>query len=98
METDIVVVGFCQSEHSYGLRHMHVIEDGDSSVMATIHTYDMFVEKLECANHACKCYQNHLEALAKNHQWKRRADKMDYAAIDSESTYINSKTQTDRIY
>ena len=70
METDIVVEGFCQSEHSYGLRYMRVIGDGDSSVMATIRTavpYGMFVEKLECANHACKCYRNRLEALAKDH-------------------------------
>ena len=47
-----------------------VIDDGDSSVMANIRQYVVygpFVEKVECANHACKCYRNRLEELAKDH-------------------------------
>ena len=70
METDIITEGFCSSEKSQGLRYMRVIGDGDSSVMANIRQsvpYGMYVEKLECANHACKCYRNRLEELAKAH-------------------------------
>ena len=49
---------------------MHLIGDGDSSVMANISTtvpYGPFVQKVECANHTCKSYRSHLEALAKDH-------------------------------
>ena len=49
---------------------MRCIEDGDSSAMANISTtmpYWPLVQKAECANHACKCYCSHLEALAKDH-------------------------------
>ena len=52
------------------MRYMRLIGDGDSSVMANISTtvpYGPFVQKIECANHACKCYRSRLEALAKDH-------------------------------
>ena len=50
---------------------MNVVGDGDSSVLATIRQavpYGIFVEKIECANHAVKSYRSRLEALAKDHQ------------------------------
>ena len=69
MESDIIAEGFRLSEQLYGLRYMFVIGDGDSSVMATICQsvlYGVYVNKIECANHACKAYRSRLEALAKD--------------------------------
>ena len=54
----------------HSLQYIRVIADGDSSVMCTIRQsvpYGMFVGKVECANHACKCYRSRLEQLAKDH-------------------------------
>ena len=69
METDIILEGFKQTEqvHVIGVRYTHFIGDGDSSVYPTLiqnvpgwgHT----IKKLECANHACKCYRGGLEKL-----------------------------------
>ena len=69
VESDIIAEGFSLSERMYGLRYMSVIGDGDSSVMATIQQavpYGMFVNKIECANHACKVYRSKLESVAKD--------------------------------
>ena len=69
MESDIIAEGFRLSEQLYGLRYMFVIGDGDSSVMATIRQsvlYGVYVNKIECANHACKAYRSRVEALAKD--------------------------------
>jgi hypothetical protein len=68
MESDIINEGFSISESMYGLHYMSVTGDGDSSVMATIRqsvSYGTFVNKIECANHACKSYRSQLEQLAK---------------------------------
>lgn len=57
MASDIIFEGFRLSETMYGSRYMRIVGDGDSSVMATIIQtvpYGMFVDKVECANHACK--------------------------------------------
>ena len=70
MEADIVSEGFRLSEKHHGIRYMRVTADGDSSMMATlIQTvpYGPFVQKIECANHACKAYRSSLEKLAKDH-------------------------------
>ena len=70
METDIVSEGFRLSEKHHGVRYMRVTADGDSSVMSTpIQSvqYGPFIQKIECANHACKCYRSRLEAFAKDH-------------------------------
>ena len=48
---------------------MCVIADGDSSVMATMRqavSCGIFVNKIECANHACKAYRSPLAAPAKD--------------------------------
>ena len=69
MESDIITEGFRQSKAMYGLRYMSVIGDGDSSVMANIQAcvpYGIYVEKIKCANHACKAYRSRLESLAKD--------------------------------
>ena len=68
METDIVSEGFCLSEKNHGVRYMRVTADGDSSVMCTLIQsvpYGPFIQKIECAKHACKCYRSRLEALVK---------------------------------
>ena len=69
MEADIITSGFQLSENMHGLRYMKLIGNGDSSVLYTIHTtvqpYDREVEKIECANHAIKCYWTRLEQFAK---------------------------------
>lgn len=70
MESDIVAEGFRLSESTHGIRYLRVVGDGDSSVMASIRqsvSYGIFVEKIECANHAVKGYRSRLEALAKDH-------------------------------
>ena len=70
MESDIVSEGFRLAEEMHSLQYIRVIADGDSSVMCTIRQsvpYGMFVGKVECANHACKCYRSQLEQLAKDH-------------------------------
>ena len=70
MESDIIAEGFRLSEVQHGLRYMRVTADGDSSVMCTIIQsvpYGPFIQKVECANHACKCYRSRLEALAHDH-------------------------------
>ena len=77
MEADIIVEGFKQSETLHGLRYVQMIGDGDSSVHHAVCTgvpsYGRLVQKLECANHAMKCYRSSLEKLAKeNSQFKGR--------------------------
>ena len=62
--------GFRHSEATHGIRYLRLVGDGDSSVMATIRQtvpYGPFVEKIECANHACKSYRSRLEKLRMDH-------------------------------
>ena len=69
MEADIIAAGFKASESMHGLRNTKVIGDGDSSVLHTVQTtvpYGRDVKKVECANHAVKCYRGRLEQLAKD--------------------------------
>ena len=74
MEADIILEGFRQSEEMHGLRYLWLIGDGDSSVYHSVVTgvpsYGRDITKVECANHAVKCYRNRLEALCN--------DKPDY--------------------
>lgn len=67
MEVDILLSGFNAAEAMHGLRYMRVIGDGDSSVISNIQQYvriwGNMVHKVECANHAMKCYRNRLEKI-----------------------------------
>ena len=49
------------------LRYTRFVGDGDSSVHATllqgVPGWGYAIKKLECANHACKCYRGALEKL-----------------------------------
>ena len=64
----IIVTGFCESERVHGVRYLRFIGDCDSPVYPTliqgVPQYGHAIKKLECANHACKCYQSGLEKLA----------------------------------
>ena len=69
MEADIIVEGFNLSESMHGLRYIKLIGDGDSSVHHNIITsvpYGRYVEKIECANHAVKCYHSRLANIVKD--------------------------------
>ena len=70
MEADIILEGFKKSEQMHGVRYMRFVGDGDSSVHPTLLQYvpvwGRYIKKLECANHACKCYRASLEKLATN--------------------------------
>ncbi len=61
METDILVQGFREAETKYGLRYNTFTGDGDSSVHASLVTqvpgWGHVIRKVECANHAVKCYR-----------------------------------------
>ena len=69
MESDIIVEGFKRSESMHGLRYMWMIGDGDSSVYLSVTMgvpYGRHIQKVECSNHAVKCYRGGLEKLAKD--------------------------------
>ena len=67
METDIVLEAFKTAESKHGIRYMRFIGDGDSSVhpalLENVPVWGQDIKKLECANHACKCYRGSLEKL-----------------------------------
>ena len=67
MKADIILEGFRQSKEMHGLQYFWLIGDGDSSVYHSVFTgvpsYGRNITKVECANHAVKCYRNRLEAL-----------------------------------
>ena len=69
MESEIIVEGFNLSECMRGLRYMKFIGDGDNSVHYNIIAsvpYGRHVEKIECANHAVKCYHSRLAIIIKD--------------------------------
>ena len=63
METDIIMTGFLQSEKQHGLRYTRLIGDGDNSALVSSVPYGYFIKKLECANHAVKCFRTTMENL-----------------------------------
>ena len=67
MESDILLEGFMQAEQVHGVRYTRFDGDGDSSVHTTllqgVPGRGHVIKKLECANHACKCYRAGLEKL-----------------------------------
>lgn len=70
METDIIVEGCVNAERVHGVRYTRFIGDGDSSVYPTliqrVPEWGHAIRKLECANHACKCYRGALEKLVQD--------------------------------
>ena len=70
METDIILEGFLEAERVHGVRYIQFVGDGDSSVHPTllqnVPGWGHAIKKLECANHACKCYRGALERLVQD--------------------------------
>lgn len=70
METDIILEGFKEAERVHGVRYTKFVGDGDSSVYPTllqnVTGWGHLIKKLECANHACKCYRGALEKLVQD--------------------------------
>ena len=69
--------GFLKAEQSHGVRYMRFVGDGDSSVFPTLRqsvpVWGRDIQKIECTNHACKCYRSSLEKLvADNPSYKRK--------------------------
>ena len=64
MESDILLKGFSQAESVHGVRYTRFVGDGDSLVHTTllqgVPRWGYAIKKLECANHACKCYREEL--------------------------------------
>jgi len=60
MEVDIILKGFEQAEREHGVCYL-MVGGGDSSVYPTlvenVPVWGYTIQKLECANHACKCYR-----------------------------------------
>ena len=74
-ESDIILEGFQAAEKTHGIRYMRIVGDGDSSVYSTlvqcVPVWGCDIEKVECANHMCKCYRGALERLVQdNPQYK----------------------------
>lgn len=67
MEPDVILEGFKQAEKVHGVRYKRFVGDGDSSVYPTlidsVPVWGRYIEKIECANHSCKCYRSALEKL-----------------------------------
>ncbi len=70
METEIILEGFLEAEKVHGVCYLRFVGDGDSSVYPTllqsVPVWGHRIEKLECANHACKCYRGALEQLVRD--------------------------------
>ena len=60
METSIIVQAFQETESKYGLHYTKFVGDGDCSVFPSLVTevaeYGHAIHKIECSNHAVKCY------------------------------------------
>ena len=67
MEADIIVIGFLEAERVHGVRYMKFVCDGDSPVYPALvqngPVRGNAVRKLECTNHACRCYWGVFECL-----------------------------------
>ena len=67
MEPDIILEGFQQAETGHGVGYTRFIGDGVSSVYSmlvqNVTCQGRHIKKLECANHASKCYWSAHEKL-----------------------------------
>ena len=69
METDIIVEGFKKCIEQHSVKYTKFTGDGNSSVYSTLISsvpWGYAIEKLECANHAVKCYRTALETLVQD--------------------------------
>ena len=66
MEAGIILEGFQKCYEQHGVRYIEFIGDGDSLVYATLISslpWGFAIKKLECANHAVKCFCTAFESL-----------------------------------
>ena len=60
------------TERVHGFRYTKFVSDSDSSVYPTllqnVPGWDHAIQKLKCANHACKCYRGSLERLVQDNR------------------------------
>ncbi len=70
MEASIFLDAFSECESVHGVRYMRIIGDGDSNTLAKLVAEGPMwckqIEKVECANHACKCLRGSLEKLVED--------------------------------
>ena len=69
MKANIILEGFKKCEEQHRVRYIGFIGDGDSSVYPTLISNlpcGYVIEKVECANHAIKCFRTQLEKLVQN--------------------------------
>ena len=95
----MIAEGFKQSEATHGVRYMRLIGDGDSSVMSRVRQnvpYGPFVQKIECANHACKCYCTCLEKLRTDHPEFCKRGALTKRVIGRRSQGCHQDAQSDR--
>ena len=85
METDMLVEGFKAAESMHGLRYMRMTGDGDSSVLPNIQAsvcgWGKNVTKVECTNHAVKCYRTRLEKIVQDFPKYKGRGKLTQRAI-----------------
>ena len=63
----------------HGLRYIQFIGDGDSAIHPTLGSgvpWGYAIRKLECANHAMKCYRTELENLVHDKPHNKRRGKL----------------------
>lgn len=79
MESDILVEGFRSSIAAHKLKYTTVIGDGDSSVYMKLKQnveYGHQLSKVECKNHAIKCYGKSLYNMKKDTRIKAEGRKL----------------------
>ena len=106
METDIIVEGFKKCIQQHGVKYTKLIGDGDSALYSTLISsvpWGYAIEKIECVNHAVKCYRTALERPAQdnpNHRGKgklteamrKRLTKAAHCAIVMRSKEADKQT------
>ena len=69
MESQVILEGFLEAETKFGMKYLRYVGDGDSSVHARLISEgpdwcrSTSFQKIECANHCCKCFRTALEKL-----------------------------------
>ncbi|KAJ8313214.1 hypothetical protein KUTeg_009233 [Tegillarca granosa] len=80
MESNIILEGFLKAETLHGLRYTKIIADGDSSVFSKLQenvpVWGKAIEKIECANHMCKCFRSNLEKLVEENPLYKGKNKL----------------------
>ena len=76
METDVIVDGFIQAERVHGVRYTHFVGSVFPTLVSRVPVWGHAIRKLECANHACKCYRGALERLVQDNPSYKGSGKL----------------------